>query len=251
MDFWSSALYDERHRFVSNLGEGVMHLLSPKEGERILDVGCGTGDLANEIAKMGANITGVDRSANMIQEAQNKYPNLHFQIMDVYDMEFHNEFDAVFSNATLHWVTQPELALEKLYQSLHSDGRLVAEFGGKDNVLYIRQAIQDSYHQLFPTYDQLEEPWYFPSIGEYASLMEEVGFKVSYARYFARPTPLDGEEGLKNWIIMFAAGLLAHLNKTETNQLVNHVEHKLKPLLYKDQQWLADYCRIQVIGYKK
>ncbi|MFD2656098.1 class I SAM-dependent methyltransferase [Gracilibacillus thailandensis] len=251
MDFWSSNLYDERHSFVSNLGKGVLYLLSPKEGERILDVGCGTGDLANEIDKMGANITGVDRSSNMIQEAQNKYSNLHFQAMDVYDMEFHNEFDAVFSNATLHWVTKPKQALERLYQSLHSGGRLVVEFGGKDNVLYIRQAIQESYHQLFPTYDQLEEPWYFPSIGEYTSLMEEVGLTVSYARYFTRPTPLDGEDGLKNWIFMFAAGMLAHLNDAEKEQLVKRVEQVLKPTLYKDQQWLADYCRIQVIGYKK
>ncbi|QGH32624.1 methyltransferase domain-containing protein [Gracilibacillus salitolerans] len=251
MDFWSSALYDERHRFVSDLGEGVMNLLSPKEGERILDVGCGTGDLANEMDKMGANITGVDRSANMIQEAQNKYPNLHFQTMDVYNMEFHNEFDAVFSNATLHWVTKPKQALERLYESLHSGGRLVAEFGGKDNVLNIRQGMQDSYRKLFPTNEPLEEPWYFPSMGEYTSLMEEVGFTVSYARYFTRPTPLDGEDGLKNWILMFTAGMLAQLNDTEKEQLVKHVGQVLKPALYRDQQWLADYCRIQVIGYKK
>ncbi|SFM51281.1 Ubiquinone/menaquinone biosynthesis C-methylase UbiE [Gracilibacillus orientalis] len=251
MDFWSSAMYDDRHRFVSNFGKDIMNLLSPEEGERILDVGCGTGDLANEIEKSGTNITGVDRSSNMIQEAQKKYPNLRFHTMDIYDMNFNNEFDAVFSNATLHWVTKPKKALEKLYQSLHKDGRIVVEFGGKGNVQHIRQAIQASYHKLFPTYADLEEPWYFPSIGEYTSLMEEVGFTVSYAKYFTRPTPLDGEDGLKNWIFMFAAGMLAHLSETEKDQLGEHVEQVLKPTLYRDHQWLADYCRIQVIGYKK
>ncbi|MGP4042544.1 class I SAM-dependent methyltransferase [Gracilibacillus sp. D59] len=251
MDFWSSALYDDRHGFVSSYGEGVMKLLSPKEGERILDVGCGTGDLANEIDKNGASIIGIDRSTNMVQEAQNKYPHLTFHTMDVYDMDFHNEFDAVFSNATLHWITKPKKALEKLYQSLHSDGRFVVEFGGKGNVQNIRQAIEKSYQTLFPNYDRLEEPWYFPSIGEYTTLMEEAGFTVGYARYFTRPTLLDGEAGLKNWILMFAAGMLAQLNDDEKEQLVKHVEQVLKPTLYRDHQWIADYCRIQVIGYKK
>lgn len=250
MDFWCSTLYDESHGFVSNYGESILALLAPKKGERILDVGCGTGDLANEIAKSGSIIKGVDRSSNMVKQAQKKYPNLHFDTLDVYSMNYQDEFDAVFSNATLHWVTEPKKALEKIYQSLDTGGRIVAEFGGKDNVQQIRQTIQESYETIFPQKDSLMEPWYFPSIAEYTSLMEEVGFTVSYARYFSRPTPLDGENGLRNWIIMFAASMLAHLSEMEKSQLIHHIEGQLRPILYQDNQWLADYCRIQVIGHK-
>ncbi|MDX8047509.1 methyltransferase domain-containing protein [Gracilibacillus sp. S3-1-1] len=251
MDLWSSALYDERHKFVSALGMGMMELLSPKEGEKIIDVGCGTGDLAKEIKDTGANVIGIDRSANMIEKAKNKYANLPFQTMDVYDMDFSQEFDAVFSNATLHWVIKPRKALERFYESLKVGGRFVTEFGGKDNVLNIRNAIQVSYQELFPTYDSLREPWYFPSIGKYTSLMEEIGFTVHYARFFTRPTPLEGDGGLRNWMQMFAIEMLAHLDEEERGQLMKRVEDKLRPMLYQNGQWLADYCRIQVVAYKK
>ncbi|WP_058305622.1 class I SAM-dependent methyltransferase [Gracilibacillus massiliensis] len=250
LDEWQSKLYDDKHYFVSNYGKGILELLEPLKGEKILDVGCGTGDLAVEISKSGAIEKGIDKSEDMIQTAQSKYPDLNFATVDILNMDYNEEFDAVFSNAALHWLQQPKEGLQKIYQSLGEDGRFVAEFGGKNNVMMIRNALHAAYSNLFSDSPPLKEPWYFPSIAEYTTLMEEVGFTVHYARYYSRPTPLEGTDGLANWILMFGEGMLQHLTKDEKRTLIENVEKSLKTTLYMDHQWIADYCRIQVIGKK-
>lgn len=133
-DLWDASLYDENHSFVSNYGNNLIELLNPKRGEKVLDLGCGTGDLANVIHELNADIVGIDYSENMIQQAQDKYPHIPFYVMDATRLPYVNEFNAVFSNATLHWIKTPETVLQSIYQSLKTGGRLVIEFGGADNV---------------------------------------------------------------------------------------------------------------------
>lgn len=250
-DFWNASLYVQNHSFVSNYGNNLIELLAPKQGEKILDLGCGTGDLAKTLNDLGVNVVGVDNSKNMITEARNKYPHIQFLVRDVTDLGYNFEFDAVFSNATLHWVNQPKQALNWIYQSLKQDARFVAEFGGKGNVQTI---INEILHQLKATgieYKTKQSPWYYPSIGEYTSLMEEVGFRVIFAQHFDRPTPLDGENGLKNWIEMFGSHMFEGINEDQKDDIITKVENNLKPILCKDGNWIADYKRIRVIGIKE
>ena len=250
-DFWNANLYDQYHSFVSKYGNNLIELLAPQQGERILDLGCGTGDLAKKLDDLGVNVVGVDHSNNMITEARKKYPHISFAVRDVTELGYNAEFDAVFSNATLHWVKQPKQALEWIYQCLKQGGRFVTEFGGKGNVQTITDEI---IHQLKESGmdDKTEQfPWYYPSIGEYSSLMEEVGLRVTFAQHFDRPTTLDGENGLKNWIEMFGSHLLESLNEDQKDVIITKVENHLKPILYKEGNWIADYKRIRVIGIKE
>jgi len=250
-DSWNAALYDTKHSFVSKFGEHLLDLLEAKKGERILDLGCGTGDLAWKLYELGVDVVGIDKSENMINQAKAKYPGLTFEVKDVLNLGYRNEFDAVFSNAVLHWIKPPKQALINIYQALKENGRFVAEFGGKGNVKTITDAIRNELNKLGMEELADQFPWYFPSIGEYSSLMEEVGFRVVFAQHFDRPTPLHGENGVKNWIEMFAGSLFNSLTNETKNLIFTNVENNLKNVIYKNGIWFADYKRIRVIGIKE
>ena len=250
-DSWNANLYDKKHSFVSQYGEDLLGSLAPQQGETILDLGCGTGDLANKLHQIGVNIVGIDKSENMIQQAQKKYTGILFKVQDAINMHYTNEFDAVFSNATLHWVKEPKLALQGIYQALKQDGRFVAEFGGKGNVQIITNEIINQL-RIFESKDRSDRfPWYYPSIGEYSTLMEQVGFRVTLAQHFDRPTPLEGANGLRNWIEMFANSMFEGLTIETKDLIMNRVEKSLKEVLYHDGKWLADCKRIRVVGIKE
>ena len=249
-DIWNANLYDGSHSFVSRYGNDLIELLAPKKGESILDLGCGTGDLAKKLFDAGVNLVGVDYSPNMILEAKSKYPSINLMVADATNLEFDHEFDGVFSNATLHWVKPPEKALQCIHKSLKHSGRFVAEFGGKENVQTITDEIIRQIKQTGIDYDMEQFPWYYPSIGEYTSLMEKVGFRVAFAQHFDRPTPLEGENGLKNWIEMFGSTLFQGIAEDRKDYIIEQVENQLKEVLYTDGKWIADYKRIRVIGIK-
>ncbi|WP_338448452.1 methyltransferase domain-containing protein [Niallia oryzisoli] len=252
-DQWDANLYDNKHAFVSKLGSDLIDLLAPQKGEDILDLGCGTGDLAMKLFDFGANVTGVDQSENMIHTAKNKYPFIQFIVQDAVNLNYHHEFDAVFSNATLHWVKPPKQALQGIFNGLKHGGRFVAEFGAKGNVKTITDEIIKAIKRFGFEYKMEHFPWYYPSSGEYTSLMEEVGFEVVFAQLFERPTSLEGEYGLKNWIEMFGNSLFEGIPETSKREIITNVEQRLMPDLYNQeaQCWVADYKRIRVIGMKK
>ncbi|WP_026562381.1 class I SAM-dependent methyltransferase [Bacillus sp. J37] len=247
---WDANLYDKHHSFVSEYGQDLVELLNPMQDERILDVGCGTGDLMSILDRLGVSVLGVDQSEPMIVKAKEKYPQLNFEVRDVLELGFKEEFDAVFSNATLHWVKEPMVALEKMFESLKAGGRFVAEFGGAGNVELILNEFRNQCEKEGYPVTSESLPWYFPSIGEYTSLMEKVGFKVTYAVHFSRPTALDGEEGLRNWIRMFMSDFLRSLPDEVEMKVLENVENSLRSILYKNQQWEADYKRIRVMAFK-
>jgi trans-aconitate methyltransferase len=249
-DNWNATFYDENHSFVSNYGNNLIDLLEIRKGEKILDLGCGTGDLANRLCAMSGNVIGVDKSRNMISQASMKYPEIKFAVRDVTNLGYTNEFDVVFSNATLHWVKQPKQALNCIYQSLRPSGRFVAEFGGRGNVQMITNEIINQINQTGIEFNKEQFPWYYPSIGEYSSLMEEVGFRVTFAEHFDRPTPLDGDNGLRNWIEMFGSQFFDGIDERSKDKIIMKIEEELKDTLYKDGRWVADYKRIRVIGLK-
>ncbi|RBW68616.1 class I SAM-dependent methyltransferase [Bacillus taeanensis] len=250
-DDWNANLYDQSHSFVSKHGNDLLELLAPKKGEKILDLGCGTGDLANQLHKLGVHVIGIDKSDNMISEAQSKYPHIKFIVSDITELEWNNEFDAVFSNAVLHWVKSPKHALESIYYVLKKGGRFTAEFGGKGNVRIITNEIINQFEKFGIDYKPDLFPWYFPSIGEYASIMEKCDFRVILAQHFDRPTHLENDYGLRNWIEMFAGSMFSGLSETMKNRIIDQVESNLKENLYHNGRWIADYKRIRVIGVKE
>ncbi|MBS1841804.1 MAG: class I SAM-dependent methyltransferase, partial [Acidobacteria bacterium] len=171
---------------------------------RILDLGCGTGVLTAEIASRGAEIFGIDRSTEMIQQAKSKFPALRFEVADATELKFNSEFDAVFSNAVLHWIPEPEKVAAGIARALKPGGRFVAEFGGKGNIQTLVKAFHEAFASLGIQEPQGVSPWFYPSIGEYSSLLEKHGLEVQQASLFERPTVLeDGTQGLENWIRQF------------------------------------------------
>jgi trans-aconitate methyltransferase len=248
---WNANLYDAKHDFVWKYGSDVVSLLDPRAGERILDLGCGTGHLTARIAESGAQVTGVDRSAEMVAAARLAYPNLKFEISDARKLSFQGEFDAVFSNATLHWIHEPELVLLGIWRALRMGGRFVAEFGGKKNIRAMQDAFDRALVELGAAKPGDVRPWYYPSVSEYSTLAEKVGFEVRFITLFDRPTGLaDGAAGMRNWIIMFGAEYLAKAGEARHEEFLGRVEDILRPKLFRDGQWWADYRRLRLGAYK-
>ena len=247
---WNSTLYDQKYAFVFEKGLGLIPLLDPQPGELILDLGCGTGHLAKTIAESGAHVIGIDSSPQMIETARTTYPGLDFRIANARDFSFNDPFDAVFSNATLHWVRPPESVIRRISASLKTGGRFVAEFGGKGNVSTIITAVQQSLREFIHT--EIDFGWYFPSIGEYAPLLEQHGLAVRSAMLFERPTPLeDGEAGLRNWIHMFGDRIFQNLPDAVRQQALERTEEIARPHLFRDHQWFADYVRLRIVAFKE
>jgi SAM-dependent methyltransferase len=245
---WNAALYDEKHSFVWKLAAGVLELLEPKPGERILDLGCGTGHLTAKIAEAGACVVGVDRSPEMIGQAREKYPALRFEVMDARQLSFDEAFDAVFSNATLHWIHEPELVIRGIAKFVRSGGRFVAEFGGKGNTGELIGAVERVWIKLALS-GPPPRPWYYPSISEYSALLESNGFQVAHAVLFDRPTPLDdGERGLRNWLDMFGAGLAQNFSDSTRDRLKQEIEAELRPILFRGGRWTMDYRRLRILA---
>src|SRR6202162_6228779 len=198
---WDAKLYNAKHDFVWKYGSDVVSLLEPRAGERILDLGCGTGHLTAQIAESGAQVTGVDRSAEMVAAAWLAYPNLKFEILDARNLTYREEFDAVFSNATLHWIHEPELVLQGVYRALREGGRFVAELGGRGNIRAMQDAFDLALAELGAAKPGEVHPWYYPSVSEYSTLAERNGFEVRLITLFARPTGLGGwGRGGGDWV---------------------------------------------------
>ncbi|WP_199120069.1 class I SAM-dependent methyltransferase [Pedobacter sp. ASV28] len=249
--YWDSKLYNEQHRFVSDYGADVLQWLAPQAGESILDVGCGTGDLAAKIQETGAIVLGVDASADMVELAKQNYPNIQFEQKDATLLDYNREFDAVFSNATFHWIENQRGLLKGIYKSLKHGGRLVAEFGGKGNIKSIVDAIENAAKQLYLEHRVISNFWFFPSIGHYAALLESTGFETEQIWLFERPTKLIGEDGMLNWINQFAQHAFIGLNEEEANAVTNLAIEILKPNYFKDSEWTADYKRLRIKAIKK
>lgn len=250
MTKWNADLYDQKHQFVSNFGESLVSILQPKNGEHILDVGCGTGDLAFEIAKSGATVTGIDASTSMIEKAAEKYPNCTFKVADGQHFSFPSAFDAVFSNAAIHWMKNQQQVVHNCYAALRDGGRFVAELGGAKNIQSIVDAIQEASILLNIPYKADQFPWVFPTKEEMTNMLTTAGFHVVAIEHYERPTPLVGEDGIRNWLIMFSNNLLKHLTDTEKEALYTKCEEILRPQLYQDGTWIADYWRLRFIAVK-
>jgi trans-aconitate methyltransferase len=243
---WDAARYQDKHSFVWRYGADLVELLAAQPGERILDLGCGTGQLTAEIARSGARVTGLDNSADMLAEARQNFPGLTFVSGEASAFDFSEQFDAVFSNAVLHWVKNADGAAASIARALRPGGRFVAEFGGKGNIATVQAALRAL---LGPAADN-QSPWYYPSIGEYSAVLERHGLEVRNASLFDRPTPLEGENGLDQWLRMFGQTYLGKLSPEQGDGVVRQLEEMLRPALYSDGIWTVDYRRLRVVAIR-
>lgn len=246
---WNAELYDEKQRFVSKFGENVIEWLQPKIGETILDLGCGTGDLAHEISKSGATVLGIDSSEAMIEKARVKYPHLQFKVDDGETFRLEEKVDAVFSNSALHWMKQASHVIHSTKQALQPGGRFVVELGGKGNIETIVKGITEILNKEHNIDASSRNPWYFPSLGEYSMLLEEHGFTVVQAHLFKRPTPLmNGDEGMNDWLESFATQFFVGFSQEEKDELYEKVKEAIRSELYQDGVWVADYKRLRMLA---
>ncbi|WP_262417845.1 class I SAM-dependent methyltransferase [Bacillus sp. YC2] len=250
MTNWNATLYDNKHKFVSVFGEDLVSFLNPQKGEHILDVGCGTGDLAHGISKSGATVTGIDAAESMIEAAKEKYPNIHFSVQDGEQFSFDLQFHAVFSNAAIHWMKNQQKVVQNCYDVLLPNGRFVAELGGANNIQSIVNAIKEASDRLSIPYNATLFPWVFPTKEEMTDHLINVGFNVITIEHYERPTPLVEENGIRNWLEMFSNNMFKNLLNDEKEAIYSECERILHPQLYKENGWVADYWRLRFIAKK-
>lgn len=242
---WNAAQYARNGRFVADLAGGALGLLDAKPGERILDLGCGDGALTLKIAAAGATVTGVDSSASMVAAAQNR--GVDARLLSGETLGFAHEFDAVFSNAALHWMKNQDAVLASVHRALKPGGRFVAEMGGHGNIAAIQVALSATFakHGI----DAIEAGQnYFPTSASYESRLRRHEFDVEYIEVIPRPTPLP-ESGMRGWLETFRGGLFEQLPEGERGAALDETVGLLGPFLCDDSgQWTADYVRLRFLA---
>jgi trans-aconitate methyltransferase len=243
-DLWDSSLYDDRHSFVWKKAGDLIDLLDPQPGERILDLGCGTGHLTSQIAERGADVTGLDASPSMIAQARQNYPKLKFVLANAQAFSFNEPFDAVFSNAALHWMPEATPVVANIARAMKRGGRFVLEMGAHGNIARILDALRAV---LSDKGYAAKNPWYFPSAGEYSVLLEQHGFEVQVLWTIERWNKLEHpEKGLREWLEMFAGAWFEGVPVRSREGVIAEIEARLRPGLWREGVWWADYRRLRL-----
>lgn len=242
---WNSEGYDKNARFVTDLGAPVLALLDPRPGERILDLGCGDGVLTKKIADLGCEVVGVDSSADFVAAA--KKLGLDIIEKDASDLDCGPSFDAVFSNAALHWMKDADAVIRGVARALRPKGRFVAEMGGHDCVKTIQTALIDELDRR--GYDgHAVNPWYFPTTEDYGARLAGVGFEVRYMALIPRPTPLPGD--IMGWLTTFSGCFTAVLPHAAREEYLQCVRQRIRPYLCDAHgNWTADYVRLRFAAH--
>ncbi|SEJ12565.1 Methyltransferase domain-containing protein [Deinococcus reticulitermitis] len=253
-DHWNAEHYRERHAFVFGASSDLItEWLRPERGERVLDLGCGTGELSARVAEGGAEVVGVDASPGMIEGAREAFaeryfPNLRFEVGDAHALTFASEFDAVFSNAALHWMAPLSGVFPRVAAALRPGGRFVLEMGGAGNVQTTLDAVEHATQTL--GLPELPHPWTFPSAGELCTGLEAAGLRAERVHWFERPSLLPGEDGFRAWLSGFGGAWLAPLGEEDRAAVIREAEAYARPRLWNGGAWVSDYCRLRALAVR-
>jgi trans-aconitate methyltransferase len=243
---WDPDRYSRHARFVSDLGMPVVELLAPKPGERILDLGCGDGVLTAVVVAAGCTVVGIDGSPEQVEAARLR--GIDARVGDGQQLFFHQEFDAVFSNAALHWMKQPDAVIDGVCRALRPGGRFVGETAGHGCIQTIASALYAALDRRGMDGDQIN-PWYFPTAEDYGARLASRGFTIASIAVFPRPTPLPTD--ITNWLDMFARSFTASLPLDDQGPFIEEVRERLRPdLCDANGNWTADYIRLRFAAIK-
>jgi len=241
---WDAELYGKTARYMSAFGEPLIEMLAAKPGERVLDLGCGDGELAQKIAHTGASVVGVDSSEAMVLQARRR--GVEAWVADGTDLGFANEFDAVFSNSALHWMSPADEVILQVRRALRSGGRFVGELGADGNVRAIFEGLRQALGRRGRDFDELN-PFYFPAMAEYESLLLGGGFGVERMEVYDHRTSIPGDVG--GWLRNFGATFFAGFNDAEKADLIAEVVEVVRPELCDRQgRWWVDHRRLRFLA---
>jgi trans-aconitate methyltransferase len=243
---WDPQAYAKNARFVADLGQPLLELLAPKPSELIMDLGCGDGALTEKVAASGASVIGTDASIAQARAARAR--GLCVVVVDGHHLCLKRHVDAVFTNAALHWMKQPQRVVQEVWQCLQRGGRFVGEFGGKGNIETIRAALHAALRRR--RVDPVTvDPWYYPSAKDFSKLLVNSGFDVGYIEIIPRPTQLPGE--LLNWLEIFAQPFINAAAKDHRQSFLDDVCRRTQSALRDaNGRWTVDYVRLRFTALK-
>jgi 2-isopropylmalate synthase len=244
---WRANEYNTHASFVSTLALPVVGLLDPRAGETILDLGCGDGTLAVEIEKSGAHVVGVDSSPSMVAAARSK--GVEAYVINGARLPFNEMFNAVFTNAALHWMLEADDVVAGVAKALKTGGRFVGEFGGYGNINHLVTAMEAEFKK-HPEFGEFKNPWFFPREAQYQKILESHGFDVESIALIPRPTPL--KTGVQEWLTIFADHAVSGLTPVQRELFLAGTEERVRPSLFDPQNgWTADYVRLRFQAVKR
>lgn len=241
---WDAKDYKKDFSFVPAYGEAVMDLITKEQGSTVADLGCGNGTLTEKLAERGYLVQGIDDSEDMLQLAGQEHPDCHFIKGNAVSFQLEEKVDVIFSNAVFHWIDEKDqqAMLCNIHRNLKPGGELVCEFGGFGCAEAVHGTLEQCFAERGLRYPRV---FYFPTIGQYAPLLEKAGFKVEYAVLFDRPTPQKGPDGLENWIRMFVKKPFEGMTEPLKKEIISDAVSRLRNRLYIDGCWIVDYVRIR------
>lgn len=245
MTTWDTVTYDRDFSFVSTNGEELVDQLAPAVDETIVDLGCGTGVLTARIAEAGATVIGIDSDPAMIEAARARMPDADWRVEDGHDFSVDKPVDAVFSNAALHWMPAVVEVLGCVSDALRPGGRFIGEMGGAGNIDAVTSAVDTACEEAgLPVRNW---PWFFPTVAQYAAMLEDAGFEIRSIDFWDRPTELaGGMDSLQAWLSMFAGDLLSDVPAA----VLERAAELARPALWRDGTWWADYRRLRFQAVK-
>ena len=238
---WNAEEYTDSFQFVHQYGESVTELLTVPAGSYVIDLGCGNGALTEKLKEKGYQVRGLDASADMLEQARGLHPDISFEQADAVSFTLDKQADAIFSNAAFHWIDDQEKLLSNLAANIRTGGELVFEFGGKGCAETVHSELEKAFGRRGLVYPRT---FYFPTIGEYAPLLEKHGFRVEYAVLFDRFT--EQKNRLREWIHMFNIQAFKEVPQTEWEEIIREAEENCRERLYVDGKWYVDYVRIRM-----
>lgn len=245
---WNAQNYQATCGRVTEHGSKLVDVLRELHPKRVLDLGCGTGVLTNDIAGFAEEVVGIDQSDTMIEKARTLYPNIEFMVMDACNLPWNGRFDAVFSNAVLHFIKAQDQLLASVHRTLADGGFFVCEFGTDGNLQHLLEAVERACTRRGKAYTLR---FFYPAEALYKRLLEAHGFFVQSIKTYDLDTKLiEGEPGLRNWVNQIFYTEMQWFGDAERAELLDEIERDLRDEQWDGSEWHLPNKRLQVVARK-